>query len=363
VPPTTSIASSAEAAAKRERALEAVAAAGADALVASRPATVRWLLCGRGRPVDAAASESTYTVVVDERGGYVLHPDIETSRVASEEGFEELGFEAVPYPWHEGRPAVVDALLAGRTATTDDAVEAALAPHRYSLCEAERERYRLAAADTADAVRTTLADLAPGHSERDAAARLVFHMRARGLFAGVVLVAGEERQRIHRHPLPTDDPLGRHALLAVTAERDGLYVSLTRLVSFGASPPELAELVAAAAAVDAVMLSASRPGATLGNVFAAASAEYAARGFPDEWRRHHQGGLTGYRGREVFAVPGNETLLPNSCAVAWNPSITGGAKSEDTALVGPTGIEVVTRTPDLGELDVDGIPRPAIVEL
>ncbi len=38
---------------------------------------------------------------------------------------------------------------------------------------------------------------------------------------------------MHRHPLPTEAPLGRHAL---TAERAGLHVSMTRIVSFGGSP-------------------------------------------------------------------------------------------------------------------------------
>jgi hypothetical protein len=98
-------------------------------------------------------------------------------------------------------------------------------------------------------------------------------------------------------------------------------------------------------------------------VLGVAATAYEAHGFPDEWRYHHQGGLTGYRGREVFAVPGEPTPLPSSCAVAWNPSITGGAKSEDTALVSDDGVEIVTRTEDLGEIDTDGLPRPGIVEL
>jgi hypothetical protein len=68
-------------------------------------------------------------------------------------------------------------------------------------------------------------------------------------------------------------------------------------------------------------------------------------------------------GREVFATPGNPASIPDSAAVAWNPSITGGAKSEDTALVTRKGVEVITRTPDLPELDFGVLPRPAIVEL
>jgi Xaa-Pro aminopeptidase len=176
-------------------------------------------------------------------------------------------------------------------------------------------------------------------------------------------VAGDERQRVHRHPLPTHGQLGRRALLAITAERDGLHVSITRLVSFGPPPADLQRLARACAEVDAAYLEASRPGATLGEVFEAGASAYAAHGFPREWRGHHQGGLTGYRGREVFAVPGEPTHIPSSAALAWNPSIAGGAKSEDTVLVSEAGVEVITRTPDLGELETSGLPRPALVEL
>ena len=184
----------------------------------------------------------------------------------------------------------------------------------------------------------------------------------------------------------------------MTAERDGLHVSLTRLLSFGSPPESLQRLHRACAEVDAAMLIASRPGTAVGEIFGIAVRAYEERGFPDEWRLHHQGGITGYQGREVFAVPdlagtptagatlvnlsgaaavpanslllafvlvpaGDSTPLPDSCAVAWNPSITGGAKSEDTALVSSDGIEVLTRTPELPELDVDGLPRPGIAEL
>jgi Xaa-Pro aminopeptidase len=334
-----------EAARKRGLALEAANGY----FVSSRPWNVRWLLCGRGRPVDASAPTATYTVVLDGDRARVLYPDIEHPRVEAEERLAELGYEPLPYPWHERHgledtPAVLDAL-------------------RLELGDEERERYRHAGADAADAMRRTLTRLTPTLTELEAAAELALEARHRGFTTPVVLVAGDERQRVHRHPLPTDAPLGRHALLAITGEREGLHVSLTRLVSFGPAPKELKRLVRAAAEVDAAMLTASIPGATTGEVLLAAAAAYAAQGFPEEWRLHHQGGLTGYRGREVFAVPDEPTPLPASCAVAWNPSITGGAKSEDTVLVTEAGVEVITRTKDLGEVETGGLPRPAVVEL
>jgi Xaa-Pro aminopeptidase len=279
----------------------------------------------------------------------VLYPDIEHPRVLAEERLEELGYELAPYPWHEGHgledsPPVLDGL-------------------RLELDDAERERYRRAGEDVANAMRATLERLHPDWSEHAAAAELAGQARQRGFTTPVLLVAGGERQRLHRHPLPTMTPLGLHALLAITAERDGLHVSMTRIASFGRAPAELARLVRACAEVDGVVIGASRAGATLGDVFAAGAEAYAAQGFPEEWRKHHQGGLTGYRGREVFAVPGEPTAISASAALAWNPSITGGAKSEDTILVSSGGVEVLTRTADLGELETSVLPRPAIVEL
>jgi antitoxin VapB len=334
-----------EAARKRRLALEA-----ADGrLVTSRPADVRWLLCGRGRPVDEGAASSPYTVVLDGDSARVLYQDIERSRVESEEHWEELGYEPVPYPWFEAHGL-------GETPPV-------LGELRRELCAQELERYRRAGADAADAMRATLGALAPELTERDAATELARQAWLRGFFPPVVLVGSERRQPVHRHPQPTEMPLGRHALLAITAEREGLHVSLTRLVSFGPAPQELARLVAACAEVDAAFLGSSKPGATLGEVFAAGDVAYADQGFPEEWRHNHQGGLTGYRGREVFATPGEAAVIPSAAAVAWNPSIAGGAKSEDTALITEEGVEVITRTADLGELETSGLPRAAIVTL
>jgi Xaa-Pro dipeptidase len=360
--PLTTV-TSAEALLKRSLTLQSAAEAGFDCVVATRPATVRWLLCGRGRPVSASNPVADYTLLLADGKGYALFPDIETSRVTTEERLEELGYELVPFPWADGLEPTLKTRLDGRRPLRGAELEAAVAPSRRLLTPDERERYRRAGADAAAAMVASLDRLRPEQSETDAAAELAHQARLRGFFPPVVLVAGEERQKVHRHPLPTAEPLGRHALLAVTAERHGLHVSLTRLVSFGPPPTELAELVRTVAEIDAVVLAASRPGRTLGDVFGDLAGAYAERGLAEEWRRHHQGGLTGYEGREVFATPTDRTVIADSCAVAWNPSITGGAKSEDTALVTGDGVEVITRTPDLPELEPDGVRRPAIVEV
>jgi hypothetical protein len=347
-----------EAERKRRPALEA---AGGAALIVSAPENVRWLLCGRGRPVDVGSAD--YTIVLRDGAAVVLYADIERSRVAGEERLEELGYELVPFPWHE-EPGAMVSRLAGAEALGDGQLELELAPHRQALGEEEVERYRSAGADAAAAFVEAIGVLRPELTELEAAGELARAARNRDLVARVNLVAGEERQPVHRHPLPTSAPLGRHALLAFTVERAGLHVSMTRIVSFGPPPERLAELVQASAEVDAAVISASQPGVTHGELFEVIAEVYERLGFPEEWRRHHQGGLTGYKGREVFAVPSEPTALPPFGAVAWNPSITGGGKSEDTVLVRAEAHEVVTRTQELGELETAaGIARSAVVEL
>jgi peptidase M24-like protein len=332
-----------EAAAKRQRALAAVGP-----FETSDPADVRWLLCGRGGPV--AAGTSPYAVRVTDDAAQVVYQDIERSRVATEERWEELGYEPVARPWFEPTSPLLRA--------------PDLAALRRSLVPEELGRYRAAGRDVATAFVETLGEVRAEWRELDAAAVLARRLHARGFTTPVLLAGGAGRAPLHRHPLPTARQLGPFVLLAATAERDGLYVSMTRIASFGQPPNALRARVATAAAVDGAVLAASRPGATVAELFTVLQDAYAAEGVPNEWRLHHQGGITGYAGREVFATRQDETVLPSACAVAWNPSVTGGGKSEDTALITDAGVEVITRTPALPEIDPPiGPPRAGIVEL
>ncbi|MDQ3858589.1 MAG: hypothetical protein M3327_09120, partial [Actinomycetota bacterium] len=134
---------------KRALALAAAKAAGFDGLVATTPATVRWLLCGRGRPVDAASPQAAYAVLLDGERANVLAPNIEAPRVAAEERFEELGFDVVVYPWEVGLEPAVAELGNDRRLVADAELETAIAPLRRTLVPAERDRYAAAGADAA----------------------------------------------------------------------------------------------------------------------------------------------------------------------------------------------------------------------
>jgi Xaa-Pro aminopeptidase len=146
----------------------------------------------------------------------------------------------------------------------------------------------------------------------------------------------------------------------------GLVCSLTRLVHFGRLPEELQSKARAVAKVDATIIAETRPGRTLGEIFARLQAAYAEAGYPDEWKLHHQGGPAAYEPREYIATPDGKDVVYLGQVYAWNPSITG-AKSEDTVLVGETGNEVLTNIPGWPVLTVNvgekQAVRPAILEI
>jgi len=92
-----------------------------------------------------------------------------------------------------------------------------------------------------------------------------------------------------------------------------------------------------------VLIAHTRPGRSLDDVFQDGQRGYAATGFPDEWRFHHQGGAVGYEPREFLGMPGSTDIVSVGQAYAWNPTIAG-AKMEDTILVGARGNEILTTT-------------------
>jgi len=137
------------------------------------------------------------------------------------------------------------------------------------------------------------------------------------------------------------------------------------LVHFGTLSNEVRHKAEAVARIDAEMIAATRPGNTLGDVFNRAQSAYAAAGFPDEWRLHHQGGSAGYAPREITATPTTIEPILVGQAFAWNPSITG-VKSEDTILVGEESNEIITEMADWPTIDIQVggqiLKRPAILE-
>jgi Xaa-Pro dipeptidase len=337
----------------------------------STQANFAWITAGGQDHVSIGDSAGVASVLVTRDAVAVLTSNIEAARLVEEE-LQDLPIEVVTYEWHRREPerslvaersdlerVVSDS---GRAGLRNEMGEA-LALLRFTLSPAEIDRYRALGVDAAGSVEEASLSARPGDTEMEIAGRVAELCTSRGILPLVNLVAVDRRIAAYRHPIPTRARFERTLLVALTGRRAGLHVSLTRMVHLGAADDELAARHNAVIRVDAHMISASVPGNTLRDVFVRAVKNYEAEGFPGEWELHHQGGLTGYAGREIFATPHSHHRLGAHQACAWNPSITR-VKSEDTIITTNQAPEVITRTRDWPQkqVEINGslLERPAM---
>lgn len=316
---------------------------GFDAVVLRRPENFAWYSGGADNRVDHASQTGVADIVVTRSGEHVVTNNIEAPRMREE---QVPGWDVVEYEWYAG-PGDLIPKLAGGAAIGADApdpsevdVAGLVAPLRYRLDDDAIERYRLVGADTVAAVDAACDALTPAMTETEAAGAVAAACRAAGLFPSALMVGGAQRIPRHRHPIPAGAPLGARAMVVVCAERGGLYANLTRFVHFEPTDDELAAKLEACQGILARLRDATRPGRTLGDVFDDCRTFYTDAGFADGWRHHHQGGLTGYRSREVIAAPGGAHEITTGQAFAWNPSLPG-AKAEETFVLTAGGPDVV----------------------
>jgi Xaa-Pro aminopeptidase len=231
------------------------------------------------------------------------------------------------------------------------------------LVPAEAERLVALGADCAQALEGAMRAWQPVDRECDLAARIAAALEARLVFPSVLLVGGAARRRAFRHPVPTKALTGRDVLAVVVGLRGGLNVACSRTASAGEPDPALAARHEAACAVEAAMITATRPGWRWADVLRAGQAAYRAAGFDGEWREHVQGGPIGYLSREFDVVPGRpgaDEVITAGTAFAWNPTVRG-AKSEDTFVVGRSGPAVPASNTADWPATVTG--RPAILPI
>ncbi len=334
-------------------------AAGLEGIVLTSQANFAWLTGGGNNYVCVGDAAGEASLLVTSSQVYLLTNNIELHRLLEEE-VAGLPFQAIHWKWHQrdkAKELVAD--LCNLSKAVSDLGSLGLPPAstgfaelRYTLLPPEIERYRRLGLDAAQSVETACFNAKPGDAELDVAASLAFECQKRNILPLVNLVAGDERIARYRHPLPTGNQIRRTMMVGLTGRRHGLHVSLTRMVSFGPAGSDLAARHRAVTAVDTRFNLESRAGVTLGEVVSKAIDQYAIEGFPEEWELHHQGGLTGYAGREIFVTPTSQYRLQHNQVLTWNPSITG-TKSEDTILLSENVPEVLTRSGNWPELEVE----------
>jgi Xaa-Pro aminopeptidase len=336
---------------KQKRLAEFLDRHGLDGVLLARRDNFAWVTCGKDNHVANNTPVGVASILADRDGKRVcLANAIESPRIAAQE-LGDSGIETVSFPWYDGDAAKKAAgeVIGGRIIAADSnsfglplsALPGDFDQLRWSLTEAEILRYREGASRAAAAMETACRAIRRGMDEHEIAGLLDHQIHKARLNPLVTLVAGDDRITQFRHPIPKPLAVRDRAMLVTCAAFGGLVSCLTRFVAFTPAEKELSAKYQAIANIDASVNLATRPGRTLGEIFADLQRAYADAGYADQWQFHHQGGSTGYNPRDAVATPGNSLRVAENQAFAWNPSITG-AKSEDTVLVTDKGIEVLT---------------------
>ena len=318
-------------------------------VVIGRQDNFAWLTAGKDNHVVDASEGGVASLLVTADGRFLLVNRIEAPRLCEEEVGDQ-GWDVRTFDWYRpgaaasavrevvgDRPVAADTPLVGA-----QPLEHAFDDLRADLVPGEIERYREVGRLATEAVVGTCHSIHAGQTEWEIAADLARRVRAHGGRPNVVLIATDDRVYKYRHPIPTEKRLRDYAMLVLGASKWGLQVSVTRFVSLRALDDELKRKWQDVSRIAAYFNAATRPGRAWGEVFRGATELYAELGWPGEWELHHQGGPTGYRGREFTATFDSPGVVADHQAAAWNPSIAG-TKSEDTIIATEAGHELLTR--------------------
>lgn len=328
-----------------------------------------WVTGGLTNRIDGSRESGNGALLFTVDGGrYVVANTIEIPRLASE-ALVGAGFESIGYGWTDeradpglavrlsveaaGGPIGSDLPLAGAVS-----LEQEISRLRAPLTRLELHRYQELGAAVGCAIGAVARSVEVGVSEQEVAGLLTSALAPLQIRPVVLLVAADDRIARYRHPTPTPARWTRRLMIATCAERGGLIVAASRLVHIGGLDADLARRTRAAAMTYAMLLRATRTGATGALLFEAAASAYAEAGYPGEELLHHQGGAIGYRPREWVAHPYSDDVVTLPQAFAWNPTVTG-TKIEESCIVHQDGrIDELTSSPEWPciEVDVHGQP-------
>lgn len=316
-----------------------------DGILLERTCNQTWLLGGRAH-VGLSTTVGSASIVVNAQEVSLVVSNIEAKRIP----VEELRYpydRIVVYPWwstEEKRKRLQTAF--GKNLLTDGQCEPALRELRMQLDEAQFQQFRSLCADTAEAMEESCFRVKKNMMETEVAAVLAYECILREIDPIILLVGSDERLLRWRHTLPTRKRIDDYVMLVIGGRRNGQYCCMTRFVKFSPADPELSAKKEAVQKLQAMLFTQSQKGNAMSDIFGNLIKAYKVLGFPEEWKGHHQGGITGYNGREIKASISEPYRIRGREAFAWNPSVPG-FKAEDIFFLEEEHPIVLTNTPRL----------------
>lgn len=331
------------------------------ALVLSTPGSVNWITGGLSDPIDITSRVDPVWAVDSKNGRALITSEIEVPRLLGDFDVDALGWEIISTPWFDAdAPLRAASSFCGVTPEellsdsdaygTNVSTEIVLA--RMVLSAPEQDELRSLGRAAACALEKALDTWRPSvTTDFEIASVVSRELERHGAKAVCLIVGGDDRLRSVRHPLAIGAVIRDAAMAVVVARRGGLHVAATRSAVTSDADP-IIELTERLEPVHRAVMNSALPGHSWGNAVEALAKGYENIGAPGAWREHFQGGPIAFDQREFELAPPQtdspfwNVAIQTGCALAWNPSLRGGAKIEETYLVGIDGFELVT---DSGE--------------
>ena len=320
-----------------------------EAVVLLMPAHVAWFTAGltaRGLMADSERP-GVYT---NGRQRWLICSNVDTQRLFDEE-VDRLGFQLKEWAWAVGRSDLLYHVTAGRAVAADrpfpnvPMVNDRLRPLLRPLTAFEQSSYRPLGAEVAHAVEATARTIRPGDTEDEVAGQLGHRLLHRGVEPAALSVAAYGRGAKYRRTGFTAAAVTGTCVLQATGQRDGLFVTAARAVSFGPPPDDFRAAYEFAVKLAAVARSYTRPGATAAPVADAVAALLAGTPFEFDGRLSQPGYGAGRFPAEELRRGGHDEPLIAGQAVVWQPRV-GPAACADTVLVTASGPEPITPPTD-----------------
>jgi Xaa-Pro dipeptidase len=331
--------------AKQNLVADVLAEMNCEAVVLLMPAHVAWFTSGLTAHGLIADSERP-GVYTNGRQRWLLCSNVDTQRLFDEE-IDQLGFQLKEWTWAAGRSELLFNITAGRTVAADrpfpnvPMANDRLRPLLRVLSTYEHESYRELGAWVAHAVEATARTIRPGETEEEIAGQLGHRLLHRGIEPIALGVVADGRGAKFRRAGFTSSPVAQTCVIQATGQRNGLFVTVSRTVSFGPPPDELRVAHDLALKLAAIYRSFTTPNSNITIAGEAASFILAGTPFEFDSRMSQPGYGAGRFAAEELRRAGLDESFAAGQAIVWQPRI-GPAACVDTVLVTPDGPELIT---------------------
>ncbi len=324
-----------------------------------------WL--GVKRPNVLSISENVVVKIIVTKDDIILVANnIEIHRILQEEIYSEIKeyFQLKSFQWYMVDSTILD--YEKNEYIEDFLIEDKIKQHRIILSQSDIKNSIKLGKDIASIVENSLQYIKKGRTEREISGEMIKMCTEKEIDVGLALCASEKRMMLYRHPITTNTEITNVCMLALTVRREGIYSCISRIVSLKKPTTELINKRNAVLKVDCACEKYTQVGGNIETVFNKIQDTYKNVGYENEWKNHHQGGITGFASREVKITKKTNLTIKNNMIFAYNPTVAG-YKTEDTFYL-KDGKPIVTTFSNklpLVEIDFEGekFLKPDIIRL